>query len=99
MLLLGRHPDFAILLTTTCRWCIPMMFPPVIMAQLNKIPLLKRSSRLSFFTELVVIGVTTMVFVPPALAVYPQYDSLPISKVEAKFQGDSAGRVYFNKGL
>jgi hypothetical protein len=40
-----------------------------------------------------------MIFVPPALAVYPQYDSLPASKIEAKFQGNGVERVYFNKGL
>ena len=43
--------------------------------------------------------------VPPALAAYPQRDSLPVERVEPEFQNrrDSAGkpieRVFFNKGL
>ena len=46
-----------------------------------------------------------LIFVPPALAVFPQQDSLPVGKLEPQFQGlkDKEGKpietLYFNKGL
>ena len=57
-------------------------------------------------TTVLVSGLTCMVAVPPALALFPQYDSMDVNDVEPEFQNmtidgktTTIKRVYFNKGL
>ena len=75
------------------------------MAGLQKaIPALFRSTRVGMATTVAVSGITCMVAVPPALALFPQYDSIS-NQLEDEFHdmrdtnGKSIKRVYFNKGL
>ena len=88
-------------------WNAPVMIGvPMIMAGLQKaIPALFRSTRVGMATTVAVSGITCMVAVPPALALFPQYDSISVEKLEDEFHdmrdtnGKSIKRVYFNKGL
>ena len=88
-------------------WNAPVMIGvPLMLAGLQKtIPSLFKSTRIGMATTVVVSGLTCMIAVPPALALFPQYDSVNVSVLEDEFHNmkDSNGqpiqRVYFNKGL
>ncbi|EGD76799.1 sideroflexin 5 [Salpingoeca rosetta] len=86
-------------------WCIPICCPPLIMSLVDKVKVIRQNPRLRFIAELVVIGASVGFGVPPALAAYPQRDSLPVTAIESRFHNliDESGkpidRVYFNKGL
>eukprot|EP00043_Microstomoeca_roanoka_P008435 m.81220 g.81220 ORF g.81220 m.81220 type:complete len:76 (-) comp14239_c0_seq2:1219-1446(-) len=75
------------------------------MTQIDKIKAIRGNKTLRMATELLVIAVSVAVGVPPALAAFPQRDSLPVSKLEPKFanlfdkEGRPIDRVFFNKGL
>jgi len=55
--------------------------------------------------DLSLIGTSLLIFLPPAIATFPQTASIETGKLESKFQGlkDENGReveaVRFNKGL
>eukprot|EP00056_Hartaetosiga_gracilis_P009382 m.134381 g.134381 ORF g.134381 m.134381 type:complete len:329 (-) comp13114_c1_seq2:1308-2294(-) len=86
-------------------WCIPICLPPFIMAQVEKIPVIRANKRLAFAVELLVIFSCIQIGVPPALAAFPQRDSLPVDVLEEEFRnrtdasGNLVDRVHFNKGL
>jgi hypothetical protein len=66
---------------------------------------LPKNPRIQLITELLVIGACLWIGVPPALAVFPQQDSLSAEELEVEFQnlmtksGKPVERLYFNKGL
>ena len=45
------------------------------------------------------IGSSLLIFLPPAIATFPQRGSIDPKKLEAKFKGLPHERVEFNKGL
>lgn len=61
---------------------------------------------LQTLTNLVMIGTSLLVFLPPAIATFPQRATVAVDRLEAKFQGvedpktaEKLDRVEFNKGL
>ncbi|CAM9426992.1 unnamed protein product [Ectocarpus fasciculatus] len=87
-------------------WNVPvMMFPPIIMSRLERLRLVSSSPRLRMACETAVVTTCLLAAVSPALAFFPQRDSLAVDTLEPKFSGlsDSAGkpvtRVWYNKGL
>jgi hypothetical protein len=77
-------------------WNIPcLLLPPLIMDRL--MPFLPRVPSLRMAAELVVITSLIFIGVPPALALFPQRDSLPGRRLEPEFHGHE--RLFFNKGL
>ncbi|CAN0064623.1 unnamed protein product, partial [Hapterophycus canaliculatus] len=87
-------------------WNVPvMMFPPIIMSRLERLRTVSSSPRLRMALETAVVTTCLLGAVSPALAYFPQRDSLPVDTMEPKFSGlsDSAGRpvtrVWYNKGL
>jgi sideroflexin-5 len=86
-------------------WNVPIMIGvPLILSRLYKLyPLIRKRKKLSILTTVLVSGFTCMVAVPPALALFPQYDSININKLEDKYKilSSKTGikELYFNKGL
>lgn len=87
-------------------WNVPvMMFPPIIMSRLERLRVVSSSPRLRMALETAVVTTCLLGAVSPALAFFPQRDSLPVDTMEPKFSGltDSTGRpvtrVWYNKGL
>eukprot|EP00752_Nemacystus_decipiens_P003535 g3261.t1 len=87
-------------------WNIPvMMFPPIIMSRLEKLRLISSSPRLRMACETAVVTTCLLGAVSPALAFFPQRDSLAVDTLEPKFSGlnDAQGRpikrIWYNKGL
>lgn len=81
----------------------PMLMPPVIMHLLGKNVLKTASPRVKVLTEIAIIGLTLLVFIPPSLAIFPENSSMPVSSLEASWQGrkelEGVGQVYYYKGL
>ena len=87
-------------------WNVPvMMFPPIIMSRLEKLRLISSSPRLRMVCETAVVTTCLLAAVSPALAFFPQRDSLAVDTLEPKFSGlhDAQGRpikrIWYNKGL
>eukprot|EP00050_Salpingoeca_kvevrii_P008329 m.302289 g.302289 ORF g.302289 m.302289 type:complete len:330 (+) comp15103_c0_seq1:56-1045(+) len=87
-------------------WSIPpMLLPAVFLAPLSRLQKLKSRPRLMRVIEIGVISSLIFVSIPPALAFFPQIDSIAAEKLEPEFQNmtDSQGRkidkFVFNKGL
>lgn len=87
-------------------WNVPvMMFPPIIMSRLERLKSVSSSPRLRIACETAVVTSCLLGAVSPALAFFPQRDSLPVESLEDKFSGlvDKLGRpitrVWYNKGL
>jgi len=89
-------------------WNAPVMIGvPLMLAGLqHTLPILFKSTKIGMATTVLVSGLTCMVAVPPALALFPQYDSMDVNDVEPEFQNmtidgqtTTIKRVYFNKGL
>ncbi|KAJ8905477.1 hypothetical protein NDN08_001984 [Rhodosorus marinus] len=108
----GRSPAAGKLGITECGlarvlWNIPIMvFPPVIMSQLEKIRRVRTGSPgLKMCLEIGVIAGCLFTGVPPALAAFPQVETIEAAKVEPEFQNlrNSKGNIItqftFNKGL
>ena len=82
-----------------------MMFPPVIMSRLERLKSVSTNPRLRVACETAVVTTCLLGAVSPALAFFPQRDSLAVGSLEDKFSGlaDKAGRpvtrVWYNKGL
>lgn len=82
-----------------------MMFPPIIMSRLEKLKPVSSNPRLRIACETAVVTACLLGAVSPALAFFPQRDSLPVEQVEPQFSGlkDSLGRpitrIWYNKGL
>jgi sideroflexin-5 len=87
-------------------WNIPiMMVPPLIMTRLERTGPLQRNPRLKMAIEIGVITSCLLGAVSPALAIFPQRDSIEADKLEPQFRGlrDAQGRpvtrLWYNKGL
>lgn len=87
-------------------WNVPVMIlPPVIMSRLERFPVIAANPRLRIACEIGVVTTCLLCAVSPALAFFPQRDSLPVDALEDEFSGlvDSTGhpvtRVWYNKGL
>eukprot|EP00339_Tiarina_fusa_P027140 CAMPEP_0117030260 /NCGR_PEP_ID=MMETSP0472-20121206/21849_1 /TAXON_ID=693140 ORGANISM="Tiarina fusus, Strain LIS" /NCGR_SAMPLE_ID=MMETSP0472 /ASSEMBLY_ACC=CAM_ASM_000603 /LENGTH=322 /DNA_ID=CAMNT_0004738269 /DNA_START=27 /DNA_END=995 /DNA_ORIENTATION=+ len=88
-------------------WNVPaMIFPTVLMGYMATKPWwMKFSPRIRTGTEVVLISLALMIGVPPALGLFPQQASIPVSSLEERFQGiaDKNGNpietLYYNKGL
>eukprot|EP01134_Creolimax_fragrantissima_P003085 CFRG3085T1 len=86
-------------------WNIPITVFPLIMSRLEKRPLLVRNSRIKMAVEMGVIGVCLFLGVVPALAAFPQIESLHAEDMETEFRDmkNSKGEIVetfkFNKGL
>ena len=87
-------------------WNVPvMMFPPIIMSRLERLKPVSSNPRLRVACETAVVTTCLLGAVSPALAFFPQRDSLSVGGLEDKFSGlvDKVGRpvtrVWYNKGL
>eukprot|EP00823_Brevimastigomonas_motovehiculus_P009894 TRINITY_DN974_c0_g1_i1.p1 TRINITY_DN974_c0_g1~~TRINITY_DN974_c0_g1_i1.p1 ORF type:complete len:330 (-),score=74.37 TRINITY_DN974_c0_g1_i1:274-1263(-) len=87
-------------------WNLPiMMLPPLIMGQLNKTAMLMANPRLRLLTEVGVVTAALWMGVPPALAAFPQRDSIESSRLEPQFRnlknskGQAITKFFYNKGL
>eukprot|EP00945_MAST-04E_sp_MAST-4E-sp1_P008287 g8287.t1 len=88
-------------------WCTPIMvFPPVIALQAEKIfPILKKNTRVNIAFMTVLYGAHLFFCVPPALGLFPQYDSMATEALEPEFHhlkysdGSPIKELFFNKGL
>eukprot|EP00053_Salpingoeca_punica_P004891 m.51520 g.51520 ORF g.51520 m.51520 type:complete len:329 (-) comp12997_c0_seq1:463-1449(-) len=87
-------------------WTVPgMLIPPVIMAALDRFKAVRSSPRLRMVSEIGVIALTIWAVLPFAIAVFPQRDSLPTSRLEPELRnlqtddGKPVERVWFNKGI
>ncbi|KAG0150294.1 hypothetical protein CROQUDRAFT_652473 [Cronartium quercuum f. sp. fusiforme G11] len=85
-----------------------LIIPPLVIAALQKRGTFSgpRGKALEMITNLGLVGGSLFVFLPPAIATFPQRASLPTSSLEQQFQGlidPSTGlpytRVQFSKGL
>ncbi|CAM9795234.1 unnamed protein product [Choristocarpus tenellus] len=87
-------------------WNVPVMvLPPVIMTRLEKLPLLACNPRLRMACETAVVTACLLGAVSPALAFFPQRDSIPVEKLEPEFKGHlgtnglPVTHLWYNKGL
>lgn len=78
-----------------------MILPPLIITLLERRGAFKgpNGKRWSTVTNLGLIGASLLVFLPPAIAVYPQRGSIDPKKLEERFRQLELQRVEFNKGL
>ena len=71
----------------------------------NNTSLIKKYKRLKTPTNLLVIAITLVAFLPACIALFPQESVVPVEKLELDFQnlttknGEKVKEVYFNKGL
>ncbi|GFZ47923.1 Probable mitochondrial transport protein FSF1 [Saitozyma sp. JCM 24511] len=77
-----------------------LIIPPMVMTLLERRNAFvgPRGKLLSNLTNLTLIGLSLGLFLPPAIAYFPQRASVDPKKLESEFQGNE-GPVYFNKGL
>lgn len=84
-------------------WLTPMLVaPPFLMDLLGKVPLIRKSPKIRFVSEIAIIGGIAWAVMPMALAVFPQKDSLSINDIEPHFKKSipvGTETVFFNKGL
>ncbi|KAK4050590.1 Sideroflexin FSF1 [Microbotryomycetes sp. JL201] len=78
-----------------------LILPPIVMTMLERRGAFRgpRGKTLSTVTNLGLIGASLLVFLPPAIAVFPQRGSIAPTKLEKEFQDLPYNRVEFNKGL
>lgn len=75
------------------------------MTRIEKLKSVSSNPRLRIACETAVVTACLLGAVSPALAFFPQRDSIPVEKLEPKFFGlkDASGkpvtRVWYNKGL
>ncbi|WVR04765.1 hypothetical protein IAU60_001777 [Kwoniella sp. DSM 27419] len=77
-----------------------LILPPLIMTLLTKRGAFTgpRGNLTSNLTQLTLIGLSLGLFLPPAIAYFPQRAATSPAKLESRFK-DAEGPVYFNKGL
>ncbi|KNC85195.1 hypothetical protein SARC_02614 [Sphaeroforma arctica JP610] len=87
-------------------WNIPItVFPALIMSRLEKKTFLVSNPRVRMAVEMGVIGVCLFLGVVPALAAFPQIESMNADDMEEQFQnlkdsnGQKVEKFVFNKGL
>merc|ERR1712137_42628 len=68
-------------------WNVPgMIFPGVVLGWLNSKPAWLRANRVTrVATEIAIVTLGLWAGVPPALAIFPQIDKIPVSKLEEQF--------------
>ncbi|KAM0748588.1 tricarboxylate carrier [Meredithblackwellia eburnea MCA 4105] len=78
-----------------------LILPPLIITMLERRGAFKgpNGKRLNAITNLGLIGTSLLVFLPPAIATFPQRGSISPKKLETEFQSLPYDRVEFNKGL
>ncbi|KAK4054954.1 Sideroflexin FSF1 [Microbotryomycetes sp. JL221] len=78
-----------------------LILPPIIMTMLERRGMFSgpRGRTMSTATNLGLIGASLLVFLPPAIAVFPQRGSISPKKLEEKFHDLPYEKVEFNKGL
>lgn len=83
-----------------------MAIPPLILARLQRSRFLKgKSKAVEIITNIGLIFTTSLVALPFALAVFPQRETLPVTKLEPEFHNlkDSEGKplthLEFNRGI
>ncbi|GAA5970169.1 hypothetical protein JCM8115_000763 [Rhodotorula mucilaginosa] len=78
-----------------------LILPPIIITLLEKRGAFKGSNgrRLSTVTNLGLIGVSLLVFLPPAIAAFPSRASIDPKKLEKQFHDLPYSTVEFSKGL
>lgn len=87
-------------------WNIPvLLIPPPLMQVLSNTKFFKANPRLNLPLYTLISTVAVVVGIYPAQAIFPQYDSIPVERLEPQFQGlktaagDPIDRFYYNKGL
>ncbi|ORX34068.1 mitochondrion protein [Kockovaella imperatae] len=77
-----------------------LVIPPLLMTMLERRGVFggPRGKLISNITNLTLIGVALGVFLPPAIAYFPQTAQTEPKKLEERFHSET-GPVYFNKGL
>ncbi|BGP17378.1 hypothetical protein JCM10213_006868 [Rhodosporidiobolus nylandii] len=78
-----------------------LILPPILITILERRGAFSgpNGKRLSTVTNLGLIGLSLLVFLPPAIAYFPSRASIEPSKLEKKFQELPYEKVEFNKGL
>ncbi|XP_057306614.1 sideroflexin-5-like [Hydractinia symbiolongicarpus] len=77
-----------------------LIFPPLIMAWLEKTKTFRRKPRLNMPINAAVCTLAFGLALPFAIAMFPQKTKIEVSKLEAEISSKtSSGVVYFNKGL
>ncbi len=78
-----------------------LILPPLIMTALERRGAFRgrHGGRLQQLTHLGLIGGALLVFLPPAIAVFPQRASIDPKKLEERFRELSYDHVEFSKGL
>ncbi|KAM0791679.1 hypothetical protein ACM66B_003955 [Microbotryomycetes sp. NB124-2] len=78
-----------------------LILPPIVMTMLERRGAFNgpRGRTLSTVTNLGLIGASLLVFLPPAIAVFPQRGSIAPTKLEKQFHDLPYEKVEFNKGL
>lgn len=82
--------------------CSPtLILPPLIMTALERRGAFRgrHGGRVQQLTHLGLIGGALLVFLPPAIAVFPQRASIDPKKLEDRFRELSYDHVEFSKGL
>lgn len=82
-----------------------MILPPLALVYLQKRRIVPQTGIWSRAADLTLIGASLFIFLPPAIAVFPQTATIDASKVEPAYQNikDNNGQIVqtleFNKGL
>lgn len=78
-----------------------LILPPLIMTALERRGAFsgRNGGRISSITHLGLIGTALLVFLPPAIAVFPARASISPKKLEDRFHGSKYETVEFSKGL
>lgn len=82
-----------------------MILPPLALVYLQKRRIVPQTGIWSRAADLTLIGASLFVFLPPAIAFFPQTATIEASKVEPTFQNvkDDNGQIVqtfeYNKGL
>lgn len=83
-----------------------MVIPPLLLVQLQKTRLLKgKPKAVEILTNIGLIFVTSLVALPPALAVFPQRREIAVDRLEEQFRdlkdakGNKISSLQFNRGI
>jgi len=87
-------------------WNIPvLLIPPPLMQMASRASFFKANPRATLPLYTLISTLAVVVGIYPAQAIFPQYDSIPVERLESQYQGlkDEDGepitRFFYNKGL
>ena len=87
-------------------WNIPvLLIPPPLMQMASRASFFKANPRATLPLYTLISTLAVVVGIYPAQAIFPQYDSIPVERLEPQYQGlkDEDGepitRFFYNKGL